>query len=74
MAASARCLPECSEGPAFRRRNPILPLAQDEYINAYGTDSRREIIRISHDQSADHTSPDSQIAPSASDAFPGLAR
>jgi len=35
-----------------------LHLAQDEYINAYGTDSWRETIRTSHEQSADHTSPD----------------
>jgi len=35
-----------------------LPLAQDEYINAYGTDSWRETIRTSHEQSANHTSPD----------------
>ncbi len=39
-----------------------LPLAQHEYINAYGTDSWRETIRESHEQSADHTSPDSPIA------------
>ena len=36
----------------------ILPLAQDEYINAYDTDTWRETIRESHEQSADHTSPD----------------
>ncbi len=35
-----------------------LPLAQHEYINAYGTNSWRETIRTSHEQSADHTSPD----------------
>jgi len=35
-----------------------LPLAQHEYINAYGTDTWRETIRESHEQSADHTSPD----------------
>jgi hypothetical protein len=37
-----------------------LHLAQDEYINAFGTDSWRETIRTSHEQSADHTSPDPQ--------------
>jgi hypothetical protein len=37
-----------------------LHLAQDEYINAYGTDSWRETIRTSHEQSADHMSPDPQ--------------
>jgi hypothetical protein len=31
-----------------------LPLAQHEYINAFGTDSWRETIRTSHEQSADH--------------------
>jgi len=36
----------------------ILPLAQHEYINAYGTDTWRETIRTSHEQSADHTSPE----------------
>src|SRR5260370_32747920 len=36
----------------------ILPIAQDEYINAYDTDTWRETIRTSHEQSADHTSPD----------------
>jgi len=41
----------------------ILPLAQDEYINAYDTDTWRETIRTSHEQSADHTSPDPQSPP-----------
>ncbi len=36
----------------------ILPLAQDEYINAYDTDTWRETIRESHEQSADHIEPD----------------
>jgi hypothetical protein len=35
-----------------------LPLAQDEYINAFGTNSWRETIRTSHEQSADHKDPD----------------
>ncbi len=35
-----------------------LPLAQHEYINAYGANSWRQTIRTSHEQSADHTSPD----------------
>lgn len=35
-----------------------LPLAQHEYINAFGANSWRETIRTSHEQSADHTSPD----------------
>jgi hypothetical protein len=34
-----------------------LPLAQHEYINAYDTDTWRETIRESHEQSANHTSP-----------------
>jgi hypothetical protein len=37
-----------------------LHLAQAEYINAYGTNSWRETIRTSHEQSADHMSPDAQ--------------
>src|SRR6266852_2128530 len=36
----------------------ILPIAQHEYINAYDTDSWRETIRTSHEQSADHMEPD----------------
>jgi hypothetical protein len=40
-----------------------LPLAQHEYVNAYGTNSWRETIRTSHEQSADHTSPDPQSPP-----------
>ncbi len=35
-----------------------LHLAQDEYINAHGTDSWRKTIRTSHEQSADHMEPD----------------
>ena len=35
-----------------------LHLAQHEYINAYGANSWRQTIRTSHEQSADHTSPD----------------
>jgi hypothetical protein len=35
----------------------ILPIAQDEYINAYDTDAWRETIRESHEQSAKHTYP-----------------
>ena len=41
-----------------------LPLAQEEYIEAYDTDTWRDTIRTSHEQSADHfadhTSPDPQ--------------
>ncbi len=37
-----------------------LHLAQHEYLNAYGSDSWRETIRTSHEQSANHTSPDPQ--------------
>jgi len=44
-----------------------LPLAKHEYINAYGTDTWRDTIRASHEQTADHfadnTSPDSQSPP-----------
>jgi hypothetical protein len=58
----------------------ILPLAQDEYINAYDTDTWRDTIRTSHELSADHISPepkspDPEPAPAptpaaASDASP----
>src|ERR1700694_5009267 len=41
----------------------ILPLAQNEYINAFGTDSWRETVRASHNQPAKHMSPDSQSPP-----------
>ncbi len=40
-----------------------LHLAQHEYINAYGTNSWRETIRTSHEQSANHISPDPQSPP-----------
>ena len=42
-----------------------LHLAQDEYINAYGTDFWRETIRTSHEQSTDHMSltPNHQLRP-----------
>jgi hypothetical protein len=35
-----------------------LHLAQAEYINAFGTNYWRETSRTSHEQSADHKSPD----------------
>src|SRR6267143_2286699 len=41
----------------------ILPLAQDEYIKAFGPNAWRETIRTSHEQSADHTSPDPHTEP-----------
>jgi hypothetical protein len=44
-----------------------LHLAQHEYINAFGTDSWRETIRTSHEQSANHTSPDPQEEPDSQD-------
>jgi hypothetical protein len=47
-----------------------LHLAQDEYINAYGTDSWRETIRTSHEQSADHMSPDPPSPPLESTPAP----
>src|SRR5712692_4206171 len=40
-----------------------LPLAQHEYINAYGTDSWRETVRHNFDLSADPPSPDAEPAP-----------
>ncbi len=50
-----------------------LPLAQDEYINAYDTDTWRETIRTSHEQSADHMSPDPQSPPPQSAPAPAPA-
>src|SRR5260370_35858048 len=41
----------------------ILPLAQDEYINAYDTDTWRETIRTSHEQSAKHTEEPDPVSP-----------
>src|ERR1700732_2925430 len=35
----------------------ILPIAQDEYINAYDADTWRETIRTSHEQSVNHAKP-----------------
>jgi hypothetical protein len=40
-----------------------LPVAQFEYIKAFGPDTWRETIRISHEQSADHKSPKPQSPP-----------
>jgi hypothetical protein len=44
-----------------------LPLAQQEYVHAYGANSWRETIRTSHEQSvnrsADDTSPEPEPAP-----------
>jgi hypothetical protein len=52
-----------------------LHLAQHEYINAYGANSWRETIRTSHEQSADHTSPNppSQECEPAPDVTPTQA-
>jgi hypothetical protein len=44
-----------------------LPLAQHEYVNAYGTDSWRKTIHTSHEQSANHTSPDADADSDADD-------
>src|SRR6266446_1978076 len=41
-----------------------LPLAQHEYINAYGANSWRQTIRYNFDLSADHQSPTPQPPPS----------
>jgi hypothetical protein len=40
-----------------------LHLAQVEYIKAFGPNAWRETIRTSHEQSADHTSPDPHTEP-----------
>jgi hypothetical protein len=74
------CHPEGSEGPLFAVGVQTLLLAQHEYINAYDTDTWRETIRTSHEQSANHTEPDPESPPldsapaptpeAQSDAFP----
>ncbi len=51
-----------------------LHLAQDEYINAYGTDFWRETIRTSHEQSTDHMSPDTQSATTTPEPAAAAAR
>ncbi|HXN53081.1 MAG TPA: hypothetical protein VN943_14210 [Candidatus Acidoferrum sp.] len=50
-----------------------LHLAQNEYINAFGTDSWRETVRASHNQPAKHMSPDSQSPPPAPTPTPSSA-
>ena len=51
-----------------------LPLARHEYINAYDTDTWRDTIRASHEQSADHsadrTSPNPQSPAPTPDSAP----
>jgi len=58
-----------------------LPLAQEEYIQAYDTDTWRDTIRTSHEQSADHfadhtdpgpqsPSPTPEAAPAEAEASP----
>jgi hypothetical protein len=65
--AQGQVKPKTASTLAYLRQTLVqtLPLAQDEYINAYGTNSWRETIRTSHEQSADHTSPDPQSPPAA---------
>src|SRR5260370_27024215 len=46
----------------------ILPLARNEYIDAYDTDTWCETIRESHEQSADHISPDADAGDDPSPA------
>ena len=52
-----RVVPRAARDLLFAVVPQTLPLAQHEYINAYGTNSWRETIRTSHEQSADHVSP-----------------
>ena len=51
----------------------ILPLAQDEYINAYDTDTWRETVRHNFDLSADPPSPDAEPASAPAPAAPSDA-
>jgi hypothetical protein len=49
----------------------ILPLAQEEYIEAYDTDAWRDTVRIAYEQSADYKSPAPQSpAPTPKPAAP----
>ena len=50
-----------------------LHLAQNEYINAFGTNSWRETIRISHDLSADRACPTSKSESADATALPAPA-
>jgi len=50
-----------------------LPLAQHEYINAYGANSWRETIRESHEQSANHVEPDPPSSTPEAEPEPELA-
>jgi len=47
-----------------------LHLAQNEYIQAFGTNYWRETIRTSHEQSADNVSPDPQSPPADDEPAP----
>src|SRR6266446_5697517 len=51
-------IPRAARDALFAVLVQTLHLAQDEYINAYGTDSWRKSIRTSHEQSANHMSLD----------------
>jgi hypothetical protein len=44
----------CDLSSALGRLFQTLPLAKHEYINAYGTDTWRDTIRTSHEQTADY--------------------
>jgi len=69
--AQGQVKPKTASTPAFlgQTRVQTLRIVQDEYINAYGTDSWRETIRDSHEQSANlgkpspQPDPNPQIAP-----------
>src|SRR5260370_30898206 len=64
MAASAGVSARGQRGICFsplhlgQTLGQTLHPAQYEYIKAYGADSWRETIRTSHEQSANHMSPD----------------
>src|SRR6266849_8862966 len=61
--AAVRALPRAARDLLFaaylgQTLVQTLHLAQHEYIEAYDTDAWRDTIRESHEQSANHTSPD----------------
>jgi hypothetical protein len=51
----------------------VLPIAQHEYINAFGANHWRETIRTSHEQSADHFADPSDPVPQSPSPTPEAA-
>jgi hypothetical protein len=73
--AQGRIKPKTASTLAYLGQTLVqnLDLAQHEYINAFGTNSWRETIRTSHNQSADHVSPAPQSPPAEVEPAPTQA-